>query len=73
VRRLAGVAARLDAAERRALSAVPAAARPALPVVVGPDGAVRCPIFSQDAARARSLALARMQAACGAIIKEPAA
>ena len=48
VRPLAGLAARLDPAQRRRLQAAPAAARPALPAVVGPDGAVSCPMFADD-------------------------
>jgi tRNA(Ile)-lysidine synthase len=73
VRPLAGLAARLDPAQRRRLQAAPAAARPALPVVVGPDGAVSCPMFADGLALARDLVHMRMRAACGAISKEPAA
>ena len=51
-------------ADRSALQAVPAAARPALPVVVGRSGAVSLP------AHARPLALERFRAAMGFIETE---
>jgi tRNA(Ile)-lysidine synthase len=73
VRRLAGLAARLDPAQRRALRAIPPEARPALPAVVAKDGAVSCPILADGPVLAHSLIHDRMRAACGAISKEPAA
>ena len=71
-RPLAGLAARLAPAQRRALLAVPAPARPALPALVDGDGRVTCPILAGGGARAADLVHARMRAACGAISKEPA-
>jgi tRNA(Ile)-lysidine synthase len=69
---LAGWAARLSSAEQRALAAVPAPVRPALPAVFEPGGAVTCPILAGGAVRARDLVHGRTRAACGAISKEPA-
>jgi tRNA(Ile)-lysidine synthase len=68
VRPLAGLAARLPAAERQALAAFPAKARPGLPATLGPDGAPRLVAFG---APCRPLALERLHAACGLIEREP--
>ena len=73
VQPLAGLAARLPAAERSALRALPAAARPGLPALVDANGAVTCPVLAGGAATARALVQARFRAASGAISKEPAA
>lgn len=72
VRPLAGLAARLDPAERRALGALAPQARPALPAAIDVEGRVTCPILAGGAVQARELVQARMAAACGAISKEPA-
>lgn len=70
VRTLRGVASRLDPAQRRALSAVPAQARGALPLIVGAGKAV-CPVLGEVAPAARFLGHERLLAACGAIEREP--
>jgi len=71
VQALAGHAARLPRAEQRALKAVPASARPSLPVVVG-DGTLSCPILAVDrSVRVRALALTRFEAAVGVVDSEP--
>lgn len=68
VQPLAGLAARLPAAQRRALSALPAAARPGLPAVIDAEGCVTCPILAEEASvSVRSLVQARFLAAVGAI------
>jgi len=72
VRALAGLAARLEPAQRRLLREVPAPARPALPALVQADGRVTCPILAGNSGLARDLVHDRMRAACGAIMKEPA-
>jgi tRNA(Ile)-lysidine synthase len=73
VRALAGAAAGLDQAQRDGLRAVPAPARPALPLVTGGEAPSFCPILVAKATvGARSLIAARFLAACGAISKEPA-
>ncbi len=69
VRRLAGLAGRLPKDQQRALLALPAAARGALPVVVADDGAVSCPVLSGGA---RSLVGERLRAAAGLVGREPA-
>jgi tRNA(Ile)-lysidine synthase len=74
VRPLKGLSARLPEAERRAIAAVPAAARPSLPVLVRQgDQTVTCP-FLAEAPGVRILALAagRFAAACGLIAHEAA-
>ena len=66
--RLAGHAARLPAADRRALSAIPADARPALPVLLDADGAPRLPRPLGDGPGAAAcLVRARLRAACGGV------
>ena len=70
---LRGRAARLPPAQRQALKAVAAAARPALPVVIDATGAVSCPILAGESlALARCLVQSRFEAACGLIDQEPA-
>jgi tRNA(Ile)-lysidine synthase len=73
VQPLSGLAARLPKAERAALRATPAAARPGLPALVAADGSVTCPLLAGSGRSARDLVPARFRAACGAISKEPAA
>jgi tRNA(Ile)-lysidine synthase len=73
VRPLAGAATQLDKAQRRALQALPAPARPGLPVLVRGDAAPVCPILaSTGEVSIVSLVPARFLAGCGAILKEPA-
>jgi tRNA(Ile)-lysidine synthase len=73
LRPLAGLAARLPAAQRAALRGVPACARPALPALVDAAGAVVCPILSDapEGTAAVSLVMARFAAACGQTAAEP--
>ena len=67
---LAGHAARLSPAARAALAAWPAAARGALPAVMGDQ--VACPAVEPvPGVTLTSLGLARLLAACGAIEHEP--
>jgi hypothetical protein len=66
---LAGSAARLGRGERAALKGVPAAFRPAMPVVETGSGAVYCPLFTTPP-QARSLVGERWLAACGAFTRE---
>lgn len=71
VRALKGLAIRLPDAERKALAAVHASARPSLPAVVDPAGVVHCPLLSSSSGvAARPLALERFRAAMGFIRKE---
>ena len=73
VRPLQGLAARLPPAQRQALKALPAAARPALPAILAPDGTVSCPILAEPkAVRARCLVMDRFEAATGRVDQEPA-
>ncbi|WP_165184888.1 tRNA lysidine(34) synthetase TilS [Caulobacter soli] len=73
VRPLQGLAARLPPAQRQALKALPASARPSLPAVIAPDGAVSCPILAEaKSTRARCLVMARFEAAIGRVDQEPA-
>lgn len=65
VRRLAGLARRLAPDEQAQVRALPAAARGALPVIVGADGSV-------SLAPADSLVGARLRAAAGLVQREPA-
>jgi len=72
IRRLAGLAARLPPAERRALAAVPAAARPALPAIVEATGAVGCPLLApRPDLRLSPLIHQRLLAAAGLVAREP--
>jgi len=64
---LKGHAARLPASERDALKAIPAAARPALPVLVGPSGVV---LARPPTVQVRSLVLERFSAAVGLVKRE---
>jgi len=70
-RPLAGLMAKLDPHESKALARLPAAARGGLPAVVDDGGAVTCPILAQgpDVA-AESLVAARFLAASGAVRDE---
>lgn len=74
VRPLKGLAARLPPAERRALAAIPAAARPSLPAIVRKgDQTVTCPFLAEaPRVRIRALAAQRFAAACGLIAHEAA-
>jgi tRNA(Ile)-lysidine synthase len=73
VRPLQGLAARLPAAQRQALKALPAAARAALPVLVDPAGTVGCPILAGVfATRVRCLVVDRFEAAVGRVDQEAA-
>jgi len=68
---LKGHAARLPAAERETLKAVPAAARPALPAILDAAGAATCPLLAErPTAQVRSLVLERFDAAMGLITRE---
>ena len=71
VRALAGVAAHLPQEQRRALARIPAIARGALPVVVGPDGVLSCPLLGEGLARAVPLTAQRLEAAAGLVEREP--
>jgi tRNA(Ile)-lysidine synthase len=69
---LAGLAARLSQAARRALSEIPRGARGALPAVVDDVGQAACPLLEPISGLAISaLAHQRLLAACGAITREP--
>ena len=72
VRPLAGLATKLDPAERAVLFALPSQARPGLPAIVDAKGRVTCPILAGGPVVARELVQARMNAACDVISKEPA-
>jgi tRNA(Ile)-lysidine synthase len=73
VRALAGAASRLAPALRQALRAVPAPARPALPLVEAAQGPLACPALACiPRVQARALIAERFLAACGAISQEPA-
>lgn len=70
---LAGRAAKLPESERRRLAAIPAAARPTLPVIIDAEGVVTCPILAErPSVRVHALALARFEAATGGVDSEPA-
>ncbi len=71
---LAGLASRLDPAQRHALSGLPAAVRGALPAIVSPSGGVSCPVLApDDAVSAAPLSYARLRAALGAVEDESGA
>lgn len=71
VGRLAGHAARLPTDDRRALTAIPADARAALPALLAPDGAPRLPRpFSDGPGAAPCLVAARLRAAGGGVLRE---
>jgi len=73
VKPLSGLATKLPPAQQAGLRAVPAAARPTLPVLVRQDGAVSCPILAETpTVRVRALALTRFRAATGGVDSEPA-
>ncbi|WP_269715961.1 tRNA lysidine(34) synthetase TilS [Caulobacter sp. NIBR2454] len=70
---LRGLSAGLPPVQRLALKAVPAIARPALPIVFKMDGAIACPLLDgQTPVRVRALAAERHSAACGLTTREPA-
>jgi len=73
VRVLGGLASHLPKSQREALSEVPIAARPSLPVLISPDGEVSCPVLAggSPGATAVSLVMARFAAACGQVDFEP--
>lgn len=68
VQRLFGLVRRLPSDQRRAVSALPAAARGGLPAIIGLSGEVSCPLFD---GRAKSLVGQRFAAAAGRIDREP--
>jgi tRNA(Ile)-lysidine synthase len=73
VRALAGLAARLPAAERASLRKIPPFERPTLPAIVDAQGAVSCPILAErDDMRFTPLILERLRAACGLVTREGA-
>lgn len=73
VRVLQGLAARLPPAQRQALKALPAAARPSLPVIIDAVGGVTCPILAGTGqAHVRCLVMDRFGAATGRVDQEPA-
>ncbi|HWW24434.1 MAG TPA: tRNA(Ile)-lysidine synthetase, partial [Caulobacter sp.] len=58
---------------RRALKALPAAARPSFPAILDPQGGVSCPILAgSETTRARCLVVDRFEAATGRVDQEPA-
>ena len=70
---LDGLAARLAAADTVRLRHIAAAARPALPALLAPDGGVRLPApFGGGPGYARALAPQRFDAACGRLPDEAA-
>ena len=70
---LGGRAKGLPRLEKSRLTAVPAGARGALPVVISPVETLSCPILAQDGSvSARPLGLERLQAALGAFEDEAA-
>ncbi|MDO9222933.1 MAG: tRNA lysidine(34) synthetase TilS [Caulobacter sp.] len=73
VQALSGLATRLPDAEQRRLKSIPAAARPALPVISDGEGRVSCPILAErPSTHVRALALDRFEAATGRVDSEPA-
>jgi tRNA(Ile)-lysidine synthase len=70
-RPLAGLTRRAPADQQRALAALPAAARPALPAIVEPSGAVTSPLLGASPATVASLVGERLRAAAGLIAREP--
>jgi tRNA(Ile)-lysidine synthase len=73
VRSLGGHLGRLPPAERPALARLAARARPGLPAIFRGDALLGCPVLGAVAGvRARPLALDRLRAACGVIVREPA-
>ncbi|MEI9965146.1 MAG: hypothetical protein WDM92_11005 [Caulobacteraceae bacterium] len=70
-RPLKGMAAALPPGERAGLRAVPAAARPALPIVAGGGRPPSCPLLAEDAqVTADCLVGGRLRAACGLVRTE---
>lgn len=71
VRRLGGLATRLAKAEHTALAAIPARARPTLPLIIDAER-VTCPVLAEaPGVTARPLAYDRLLAASGAVAVEP--
>ena len=71
---LKGSQAQLDTDSRRRLKTTPAAARPALPMIVDSSGVLGCPVLAgYEGIAVRSLVCARFSAASGAVSKEPRA
>ena len=68
VRPLKGLAAALSPGERAEIGGVPAAARPALPVVL--RGLASSPVLATKAAMVRCLVGPRLAAACGVVAHE---
>ncbi len=69
---LRGQGARLPKPQRAALRAIPALARPSLPVIFLADGGVSCPLLDDETpVRVRALAAERHSAACGLTTREP--
>jgi tRNA(Ile)-lysidine synthase len=68
---LKGLTKHLPPTERAALQAVPASARPALPVIVDAAGSATCPLLAaHPSVEVRALALERFSAAVGLISHE---
>jgi len=67
---LSGYAASLHRADRPSLAAIPAEARPSLPVLLHEGGAVLPRPFGAGPASARALAQARLRAACDLVSRE---
>ena len=70
VRALGGLARRLPPDQQRALASLPAAARPALPAVIDPAGAVSCPLLGASPAQVECLIADRLRAAAGLVARE---
>jgi tRNA(Ile)-lysidine synthase len=67
---LSGQARRLPPAQARDLARLPAGARGALPLITAPE--IACPVLAEvEGVTLRSLALARLRAACGLVEREP--
>lgn len=72
VQALTGAIGRLDAGQRRALGEIPAAARGALPLVLGESHGPVCPLLRPlPDLTIRPLAGDRLAAACGLVEREP--
>jgi tRNA(Ile)-lysidine synthase len=71
VRPLAGLSRRLPEDQQRALRDLHPKARLGLPAVVGPSGAVSCPLLADGPVAIRALVHERLNAAAGLIAREP--
>ena len=70
---VSGRAGRLPQGQQGRLRRIAAGARGALPLVIGPDETLSCPILAQDGSvTARALGMVRLQAALGAFADEAA-